>query len=264
MIWRFRPDPKLRRADEVRRLHRYLLQSRYPRLQMLLLVALTAGAGALASFVLLQTGTTGLALRYGLSVLIAYAVFLGLLWLWLRTSVSEWLDAPDLMPRSSGSRSSVAEDVGNAAADVADATLRWRPDIGKGNSRLDAGSSGGDVDGFGVLDLAAADEAAIPIALLLLLLVVLATIVLALGSVVWSAPMLFAELLFDGVLAAGLYRRLRRADAQHWLQAALRHTFWPFALSLAFVVIAGFALQHYAPDATTLSQALDSAAQRSP
>lgn len=257
MIWRFRPDPKLRRADEVRRLHRYLLQSRYPRLQMLLLVALTAGAGALASFVLLQTGTTGLALRYGLSVMIAYAVFLVLLWLWLRTSVSDWLDVPELLPRSSASHSSVSTDATSGALDVAELAIRMRPGngIGQGSSRASAGSSdaGG---GFDVLELAAADEAAIPIALVALLLLVLATLVLALGSVVWSAPMLFAELLFDGVLAAGLYRRLRRADAQHWLQAALRHTFWPFVLAAVFAAAAGFALQYFVPEATTLSQAL--------
>ena len=52
---------------------------------MTLLVVLTGGAGLLASFVLLHLGVDSMAVRYPLAVTIAYAVFLLLLWLWLRT-----------------------------------------------------------------------------------------------------------------------------------------------------------------------------------
>ena len=71
-----------------------------------------------------------------------------------------------------------------------------------------------------------------------------------------SAPTLFAEVLLDVLLAAGLYRRLRRMPDRHWLGTAVRHTIWPFALTALFVAAAGFALQHQVPAATTLSEAM--------
>lgn len=243
--WRFRPEPALARKDEVRRLRHYLLQSSYPRLQMCLLVVLTSAAGLLASLLLLSGGMTTMALRYPLAVSMAYLVFLGLLWLWMRTTWDEYVDLPDvgnLIPtrRNEACHSNAQTNAGREtfAGDYP-------------NSAADAG--GGVLDS---IDVVAVDEFVIPLALLAVLVAVCASLVVVLVSVVWSAPALFAELLFDGVLAAGLYRRLRRADAQHWLQAALRHTFWPFVLAAVFAAAAGFALQYFVPGATTLSQAL--------
>ena len=54
--------------------------------------------------------------------------------------------------------------------------------------------------------------------------------------VVYSAPVLFAELLVDGVLAASLYRRLRGLESQHWLETALKRTVWPFVVTCLFLV----------------------------
>lgn len=54
-----------------------------PRLQMSLVVALTGGAGFLASYSLLQLGVDSMAVRYPIAAATAYAVFLLLLWIWL-------------------------------------------------------------------------------------------------------------------------------------------------------------------------------------
>lgn len=239
--WRFRPDRALGRKDEVRRLQRYLLQSSHPRLQMCLLVALTGAAGLLASWLLLAAGMTSMAARYPTAVAVAYLAFLALLWLWMRTTQDE-----------------IVENLGDAFDAAASLPRGTRASDAPASSTPDPSSGNADGLGFEPLELAAADEVAIPLALLALLVAVCASLLLVLASVVWSAPVLFAEVLFDGVLAAGLYRRLRRADAQHWLQSALRHTFWPFVLTAAFAALAGFALHHFAPDAITLSQALAS------
>lgn len=239
------------RAATVRRLRARLLQSSWPRAQMLLIVSLTAGAGLLSSLLLLSGGMTAMGPRYALAVAIAYLVFLGLLWLWLRSDSSDCqIDIPS--PPSSRSQSGESASCASGS-DPPAATPRASFD--STSSASDGlGSSLGDV-GLGDA-LGAADEAAIPLILLLVLLVLLAGVFVVIGSVVWSAPALFAELLFDGVLAAGLYRRLRRGDAQHWLQTALRHTFFPFLLTLVIVAGAGFAIQYSYPEAVTLSQAL--------
>src|ERR1044072_9117393 len=78
------------RQQLIDRIRRELEHRGYPRLQMLLLVSLTGGAGFLASYVLLHAGVETLSSRYGLSVAIAYVFFLMLLWLWLRTDSDDY------------------------------------------------------------------------------------------------------------------------------------------------------------------------------
>jgi hypothetical protein len=39
--------------------------------------------------------------------------------------------------------------------------------------------------------------------------------------IVWVAPALFAELVLDAALAAGLYRRVRGVRGDHWLRTAV-------------------------------------------
>lgn len=97
------------RSALIQRVKRELERRGYPRLQMFLLVCLTGGAGFLASYLLLFTGLTSLAVRYGLAVAIAYCFFLLLLWLWLRTDADTYdgfdeavVDILDAIPDSSG------------------------------------------------------------------------------------------------------------------------------------------------------------------
>jgi hypothetical protein len=238
------------RAAQVQRLRRRLLQRGWPRLQMLLIVALTAGAGLLASLLLLSGGMQSMGLRYALSVAVAYLVFLALLWVWLRSDSRDYLDVPNLpSPRdtSSSGAGQCSADSGNGASFDFDAPKGVASDADASASLAETGL--GDA-------LGGADEAAIPLVLLLVLLALLCGVVFVIANVVWSAPVLFAELLFDGVLAAGLYRRINRVETRHWIGTALRHTFWPFALSLVLVAAAGFGLQHLHPEAVTLGQAL--------
>ena len=72
------PTARLRAIHRIRvRLER----QGFPRLQMLLIVLLTAASGFLASYGLLRGGMTEMWLRYLVAFAIAYVVFLGLLWL---------------------------------------------------------------------------------------------------------------------------------------------------------------------------------------
>ena len=90
-----RTQPTIRitsRHQLIQRIKHELERRGYPRLQMMLIVALTGGAGFLGSFALLAFGVDSLALRYPLAVGIAYLVFLLLLWLWLRTSSDDYAD----------------------------------------------------------------------------------------------------------------------------------------------------------------------------
>lgn len=227
------PAPAPRREVEVKRLRRVLLRNSYPRLQMALIVVLTGAVGLLASFVLLHAADLQtMTWRYPAAVAIAYAAFLGLLWVWLHGSADDVVEtiesAAELLPSRS--------DTGVAAADFGT------------SGELGAGLDSGDV--FGVFGL---DEG-LPLIVLLAFVALCFGLVAMACSVVWSAPVLFAELLFDGALALGLYRRLRAADRRHWLESAVRHTAWPFAVTLLSSLVVGALLQWYAPDAATLAQ----------
>ena len=70
--------------------------------------------------------------------------------------------------------------------------------------------------------------------------------------VVMLAPTLFAELLLDVGLAAGLYRRLVRTERRSWLTTAVRSTVVPACVAAALLGAAGAFMQSVAPDAVSI------------
>jgi len=233
-----RPDPAIARKREIERVRSQLVRDHYPRLQMGWIVALTGFAGLAASFLLLQAGLTAMGTRYFLAMCVAYLSFLSLLWGWLQTrrdggdlsSVDGSFDAPDPVWRGQGG----SFDGGGASGDYAPSDVPDVPGAGDALGAVDAG------------------DAAIPLAVLLLA----AGILFSSLFVIYSAPVLFAELLVDGVLAAGLYRRMRGIDQRHWLASALRRTCLPFVLTAVLVTAAGWAMGRYAPEAVSLGEVL--------
>lgn len=238
------------RRQIIERIRHELERRGYPRLQMLLLVSLTGGAGFLASFALLHAGIETLAWRYGLAVAIAYVFFLLLLWLWLRLGPNDdtgfedvLMEIADSVPaRKGGYQGGGGEYSGGGSSgrweDASSEPLVELPELPDAGNLVDA------------------DELAIPLGILLAVVTVVVTVLVASLSIVYSAPMLFAELLLDGVLAATLYRRLRRLDSRHWLQSALRRTFVPFAITALLMMAAGWGLSVYAPTARSLGEVL--------
>ncbi|MET0226967.1 MAG: hypothetical protein ABW187_11035 [Dokdonella sp.] len=209
------------REREIERMRIALERNDYPRLRMLLIVALTGGCGFLASFLLLRQGIESIALRYPLALCVAYMAFLLLLWAWLRSRPDDYFDAPDIGDLGGG----------------------WRYP----QQKVDASGSS---DAFGSFDVG--DDFALPV----LVIAFVAIVACASLWIVYSAPILFAELLFDGVLAAGLYRRLRHSDRRHWLDTALRRTWLPFVLTAIALMAFGLGVQHYRPQARSIGDLL--------
>lgn len=263
------------RDEAVGRLRHDLQTNGWPRSQMTLLVALTGGAGLLASFLLLRAGLDSMVLRYPLALLVAYGVFLLLLWLWLRTRAEDWADIPDpgiglpdlgLRPGNVRNPSTWSSgqggDFGGGGASASfDAPAQAHPLMQSAPVQVhrSATDTSGSIDGIGsVGDLGDADEFAIP------LLVIALAVGLALSSlyVVYSAPTLLAELLLDGALSATLYRRLRGIERHHWVSTALRRTTLPFVLTALLLVAVGWGLQSAAPGARSLGEALHQVSDR--
>lgn len=231
---------RFNRAREVSRVRSQLESEGYPRIQMFMLVSLTGLGGLGASFVMLQAGVSAMALRYTLAMGIAYCVFLLLLWVWLRMRADDFMEGADLLDVvDAGCQSSFSG--GGGSFDGSGASANF-------TSSIDSDSPVGDVfDAAG-----SADEAAIPIAVVLFVV----AIVLSSLYVVYTAPVLFAEMLVDSILSASLYRRLRGLDAGHWIESAVKRTIWPFLLTTLVVAAAGGIMGHYVPEAETLGEVL--------
>jgi hypothetical protein len=91
-------------------------------------------------------------------------------------------------------------------------------------------------------------------ALPLLALALLGTVLFSCFYIIYAAPVLFAELMLDGVLSVTLYRRLRTLDARHWLETALRRTWRLFLGAAATVIMMGLLMESYAPGARSIGE----------
>jgi len=240
---RIRPR-RLTRAIAVERIRARLLRNAFPRTQMFVLVSLTGLAGFGASAAMLAAGLETMGLRYLLAMSVAYMVFLSLLWAWLRTRPSDYLDGIDLAQFGTNDASGAPHDFSGGGGTFDGGGASANVDFGARDSTLDAAAekplpSGADVD-----------DGIFPVTIVLL------AVGLALSAlfVIWSAPILFAEILVDALLAAGLYRRLRLLDPRHWMVAALKRTIIPFVLTTIVVTGSGYAMQIHAPGARSMGE----------
>lgn len=236
-------------AGELVRARQHLRERGWPRLQMTLIVALTGAAGFLASHLLRLAGIDAMLLRYPMAVLLAYGVLL--MWIWIRWRWDNVLDglSPDVGSGSPSPRGSAVESpwggVGGRSGGGG-ASASW-------NESAQAG--GGDAGELPLTGLAE-DEAGLPLLAILGIVALVASVLLASVWVVWSAPVLMAELLVDAAIASGLYRRMQGMHEQGWWRVCVTHTIWPLLGLLLFFVVLGWLAQELAPDATHLLQVI--------
>ncbi len=234
------------RRGEVLSARRQLQRNGWPRLQMAVIVLLTGAAGFLVAHALRVAGVDMMLLRYPLAVLLAYGVFLLLMWLWIRW---RW-DAVDGAPDVGGGGGSGRDGQGPAwggqggQSGGGGASASWAEDSAR--SVIDS-------DGASLLD-AADGEAGLPLLAVLGIVAVVGSAVLASAWVVWSAPLLMAELLVDAAIVGGLYRRMQGMQAQGWWRLCVTHTVWPLVGLLVFFAALGWLAQTLAPEAVTLMQ----------
>jgi hypothetical protein len=242
------------RAALVAEARAHLLRHGWPRLQTALLLAGAGGAAFLVSVALLASGVDRMGLRYGLAALAGYATFLMLVGLWIawhRGSSVEMDTGLDVLLQSPSPTD--AEGVvtsmfqggtsgggggGASFGDVA-TSIAPRPALGDaGRVATDEGSwFNVDLDDLGVVLLVAACAAAG---------------IVAVGYVVYAAPILLAEVAVDAAVMGTLYRRLRKEDARHWSRGVLRGT-WVAALIVVLSAAGvGYVAQRAVPEARSI------------
>lgn len=250
-----------------------------PRVQMSLILAATGATGFVASFTMLHLGVWRMWIRYPLAVLLAYAVFIVLLRVWLflhgRESRGRMPDldlnvsdvVSDLALDSVGQTSAGLDTfggggdfggggVGGSWGDSVSAGLHHAsPACDVGSTTVGSGGGGSGGDWLSGLDFDVDSEGCV---FFLLALALIVAGVCASLYVVYAAPALLAEILVEGVLLSGLYRgmkRARRGDDGDWLGAALRRTWLPVLLTLLTFAAAGYLLQRAAPRARSIGEA---------
>lgn len=253
------------REREVGRVRRALERLHSLRLQMMLIVALTAATGFLTSVLLLSGGVHSMPLRYPLAVFAAYLAFLFFLWCWLKLRWDDFVGLPDMNGRagSAGERP-VPWEGGGGQFGGSGASGSWD---GGGDGAIasleqhglttDGAAGAGSPDVLpDVGDAVSASLDAEELAVVIMALVALAAAVVAAFWIVWIAPTLFAELTLDAALATGLYQRLKKIEGDHWLRTAMRRTVWPFVGVALLFTVAGAAMHAYSPQAKSIGQVI--------
>ncbi|HJU75358.1 MAG TPA: hypothetical protein VJ717_16565 [Gemmatimonadaceae bacterium] len=225
---------------------------------MAVIVILSGTTAFLSSVALLSLGVEALTLRYPIATIIGYGVFLLCLRIWVlwrepRTRSELAIDLPidsvDLTPRPDASVEAFQGfgGCGGFSGGGASATIDSATSSAIAPSHA-APQPSADID----LDWDAEGLVAVPMLLVALLLSGAAFYVVA------TAPVLFAELLVDALVVAGVYRRMRRLPARHWFVSSLTHSWRPFSLLFVVTLIASMILQSLAPSADSIGDVFSS------
>ncbi len=217
-------------------------------------------SGVLGSKLLLNMGIHSMALRYSIAVLLSYAVFLGMvrIWIWWVTSAKLVLDLSRLDGWGPGGSSSSSSSnagpasFGGGSSGGGGATNSWTEGEARGlvspgrasaSSAARGGKSSSWFSGLGDID---GDDWWI---LLLLALLVL-SILCAGGYLIYAAPQFLPEAAWQAALAGGLRRMTNRKP--DWMLAVIRSSAAPFAVVLIFAIVLGWQAQDHCPSASRL------------
>lgn len=222
---------------------------------MFLIVSLTGAMGFIASFLMLHVGITLMWVRYPMAVLTAYLWFLFLLWVWLRLRDSDILGHLDVPNWGDGPNPSLPTFKGGGGhfGGAGHSGSFGSPEgIDFSSSVSGSGGSGSD----SVLSDVASGVDLEELVVIIAAVVALIGSLWAAASIISTAPTLFAELLLDGALATGLYKRLRKAEGDHWLATAVRRTVWRFVGVAILFSLLGGAMQIAVPGARSIGKVL--------
>jgi hypothetical protein len=192
---------------------------------MLAMVSATALFGLLTSTALLHLDLHNMALRYMISVSIAYAGFLGLVRFWIFYQQRTW--------RRAGATGT-------------------RPITARPPTQARQRSTGDDFSWLDWLDLLDIFDDFVVMALLIAGALSIFFAIWHVIDFVALGPEFLAEMLLDGVFSAALYRRVGQIESQHWMKTVFAKTKAPFLWTLLFFAFLGTISARYAPEAVSI------------
>ena len=240
------------RAQLVARIRERMAHTGAPRLLLCLIMILAACGAFAASVFALRMGVDSMMLRYPLAVIAGYLTFLVLIrgWIawhrrsgWVADTAGDVISAIDTSSVSLPSRGGAGPTFfaggrsgGAGGGDTWSSLATTSRPTGGGGSSANSGFS---------LDF---DEAW-P---LVLAAVCALGGLLAIIWVIYSAPVLLAEVALDAAIVSALYKRLKKQEMSHWAMTVFRHTWLPAVVLIAFAAVGGWALEKAAPDAVSI------------
>ena len=250
-----------------------LLATSFPRLHMMLILSLAAVGTFLSSASLVRCGLESMGVRYALAVLGGYVSFLSFVRVWIAYQTRNWAFGRHTN-QSHDSRASSRSFDGKFDGNLELPDLSALGDLGSSASNAFAGgggefggggasgSFGGDSGGSGAGDaLSAVGDADEALPILIAVIALLGGLV-ALGFVVYSSPVLFAEVLLDVAVLGAVYKKNKRHERRHWAAGVLGRTYKPMLVLSVLAAIFGFAMQSLAPKETTLGAVLHAREER--
>ena len=225
------------------------------RVHLLLIVTLSGAVAFLSSVMALALGVSSMALRYPLAVVCGYAAFLALIRGWVA-----WHRRTSAESRSSTRRSVREREV--LDIDLVDTGLSFDGPTrvsGSPNVSLFAGGKSG--GGGGGVSWGGPPKASSNVTFdvdvddvwpIVLAVVCVLGGALAIAYIIYSAPVMLAEVAVDAAIASGLYRRLKKREPSHWAVTVLRHTWMPAVAVVIFAALGGYAAHAIAPDARSI------------
>jgi hypothetical protein len=239
------------------RVEQMLLATSFPRLHMVLILSLAAVGAFLTSATLVALGVDSMAVRYALAVVGGYFFFLGFVRVWIAYQTRNWSFGRRTQQRQTTRSESL--DIGNV--DLPDLSAFSSIDMafsGGGGDFGGAGASGsfgtGDSASSALDGVSGGDGEGVAI---VIAVVALLGGLIALGFVVYSSPILLAEVLLDVAVVGALYRKNQRHERGHWAAGVLSRTYKPALVLTLFAAIFGAAIQSLAPQEHTLGAVLN-------
>lgn len=230
-------------------------------MSFIMLSTIFLGMGS--NFVLLNTlGVTHPALRYPLTVLLAYGWFLLFIRLYIKNILmksstgSNVLDFVDPFPSFSSSSSGSSSVTSN---------IPWK---GGGGSFSGGGSSGdwGAAEAVAEVAKETTAEASSSIVsgvvedeggaiVVLVIGGIVAAIVFGSGAYfIWHSPEILSECLLQVILVSGMRKRMKKFSEAEWLSHMFKVTRWPFVVVLVVSIVAGGIVRGMCPEANNLRE----------
>lgn len=237
----------IQRSQVVQRVTARLEGRAAVRLQLFAVIAVAGVVGFGVSFALLRAGLDSMAWRYGAASIFGYGTFALLLRMWVG-----WRGSIDLDP----------------LADPLFPDVSWRsarpefPELFAGGRSGGGGASAGwlsntagqpvSKSAAGGLDVDLGDS----FVWVLVLLAAAFAGVAAVGYVIFTAPVLVAELMVDAAIVSTVYRRISISGTHHWAATVIRRTWLAAAVLTLSVMAGGYALQKIAPGTRSIGPAI--------
>lgn len=208
-------------------LQAYFRRRSFPRLTLSVILLITGVCGFLISYLLLHLGMVHMWARYPLAVLLSYALLLALIRLWVEIERSRFDPA--------------VADIENAE-EYGEPNFQSLPPERSWWSYFDLPA-----------DVFTTDEGCLIFIFAMIFFALLGLLLTTLAA----APALIAEVFLDAFLISALFRRLRVAQKEHWLGAALRKTLASALVVALLLGLGGWILEVMAPGAHSIGKAIE-------